>query len=336
MKVVNQTRQELPDGRLGPPWPHAIGVVPMASGQTSLVVAIKLVWRVASFAAAPPELQSPVQVEDRFDERGCLVRASELMAIGTGTNIVVDGGAQSAEPFEERAISIRVGRLAREAVAFGPRHWERRGAEWTPSRSLAVRSVPLDPTVAFGGSSCAQNPVGIGFLAPGSDPTGAPLPQVELAAARMSSPYERPEPALFGAVPPHWSPRRELGGTYGERWRRTQAPLLAADCSARFFDCADAGLVHRPFLRGGESISIRGLSLLDVDATLPRFEFRLVFAARATVMRLTLARFVPAEDMLVLSYVATMPLDRVLATGKAVSIVERWVIPRDAPGAPAP
>lgn len=307
----------------------------MPNGEANLVVAIKLVWKISSFAAAPPELQAPILVEDRFDVRGCLVRPSEVMAIGTGTNILVEGAVHSAEPFEERAVSIRVGGLAREALAFGPRRWVRRGSTWAPSRPVAVASVPLEPAVAFGGTTYAQNPLGLGFLENDGDPTGAPLPQLEVAGARLSSPHEHPEPALFGATPPHWSPRRELGGTYDDGWRRTQAPLLASDFDWRFFDCAAAGLVHRPFLRGGESVSIRGFCLQDIDATLPRFEFRLVFAAKATVMRLTLARFVPVEDALVLSYVGRLPLDRVLALGKTVSITERWVIPRPSLGARA-
>lgn len=336
MRVVNETFQELPDGRPGPPWPHAVGVIPAPSGAPLLVVAIKLVWRLSVFVAAPPEAQAPIQVEDRFDARGVLVRPSELMALGTATNIIVEGEARGDAPFEQRDVFVRVGDVSHAATVFGPRVWQRHGEAWAPSRPRSVHAVPLAPSLAFGGRGHHPNPVGIGLVGGDEDPTGAPLPQIEVPERRVTSPRDRPPPALFGAVSPHWSPRRERAGTFDAAWRRTRAPLMASDTDWRFFDCATSSLTHAPFVRGGEPLLLRGFSERDTIARLPRFEFRLVLARRAKVMRPSLLRVLPNEDLVVLSYVAAVSMDLVLSAGKTVSISERWVLPRREAGVSAP
>jgi hypothetical protein len=107
-----------------------------------------------------------------------------------------------------------------------------------------------------------QNPVGIGFRAPhGTKPmTGLPLPNVEDPSAPISSWKDAPAPAGFGAIAPHWLPRRSYAGTYDDVWQKTRAPYLPVDFDDRFCQVAAPGLATPTHLAGGEVVDLRGLT----------------------------------------------------------------------------
>jgi hypothetical protein len=69
-------------------------------------------------------------------------------------------------------------------------------------------------------------------------------------------------PASFGFVSPHWQPRSPFAGTYDEAWNRTRKPLLPKDFNRRYFNAASPGLVAPVFLKGGEPVTLVGVSPL--------------------------------------------------------------------------
>jgi hypothetical protein len=78
-------------------------------------------------------------------------------------------------------------------------------------------------------------------------------------------------PAGFGFVSPHWQPRASLAGTYDEAWSQKRKPLLPKDFNRRFFNAASPGLVAPGFLRGGDLVSLVGVSSLGrLSFALPR------------------------------------------------------------------
>ena len=66
----------------------------------------------------------------------------------------------------------------------------------------------------------------------------------------------------FGFTSPHWHPRANYAGTYGDVWDKTQKPGLPKDFDTRFFNAAAAGLVVDGYLRGDEAVQSVGLSPL--------------------------------------------------------------------------
>jgi hypothetical protein len=97
-----------------------------------------------------------------------------------------------------------------------------------------------------------RNPVGCGVAAKRGHLLGKP-------AANLSYPgkeIENSGPAGFGAVACHWSPRRELAGTYDAKWIETRKPLLPTDFDPRYYQYAPVDQQFTPHLRGGELVEI--------------------------------------------------------------------------------
>lgn len=106
----------------------------------------------------------------------------------------------------------------------------------------------------------ARNPVGCGFRTSDSltRPHGLPLPNIEDPSTPIMSPRDRPTPAGFAPVAPHWEPRRTYAGTYDDAWQKHRAPYLPSDFNPLFFQLAPAGLSLPGRLRGGEPVDVRG------------------------------------------------------------------------------
>ena len=106
----------------------------------------------------------------------------------------------------------------------------------------------------------SRNPVGTGFASRSDSCIGMRLPNIEYPDQLISSWKDRPPPAGLNAVECHWSPRRELAGTYDDKWRKSRFPLLAEHSNPKYHNCAPADQQVQRYFRGGEVVELTNLS----------------------------------------------------------------------------
>lgn len=104
-----------------------------------------------------------------------------------------------------------------------------------------------------------RNPVGVGFSSGKVFEDGLRLPNLEDPRRPLRNFGEKPPPAGFGFVAPHWHPRAALAGTYDEAWTKSRAPLLPKDFDTRHMNAASPGLVAPGYLRGDEPVTAVGV-----------------------------------------------------------------------------
>jgi hypothetical protein len=169
----------------------------------------------------------------------------------------------------EMQVTLAVGPLRKTLQVFGERAWIRAGGRPVASRPVAFDKMPLVYERAFGGwdrrhtdpkfhASEARNPVGMGFRLSFED--GLRLPNIEDPSALIQRIEDRPQPAGFGFVSPHWQPRAALAGTYDAKWQAERAPLLAADFERAHLNAASLGLVAPGYLQGHEQVVAQGVT----------------------------------------------------------------------------
>jgi uncharacterized protein YjbI with pentapeptide repeats len=176
-------------------------------------------------------------------------------------------------------VRVQVGALDKALAVHGDRFWK---PGRVASEAQRFTEMPLDWSRAFGGPRWKRNPLGRGHGE--SEYMGQRvqlLPNVELPQAPVVSPGDKPEPAGFGPLDPAWPQRRELAGTYDERWLHTLFPGMAADVDWRFFNLAPPDQHHEGFWEGDEDWRLDNL-----HPRRPRMEGRLPgLVARAFVTR---------------------------------------------------
>jgi len=197
--------------------------------------------------------------------------AGEMTLVKPSTDILLRGLAHApgGRPAREVDVTLRVGSIAKTVRVFGDRVWEAGVLKARPSEPAPFETMPLIYERAFGGVDTdpvdpakvdfePRNPVGRG-LVPTNARAGAegrPLPNLEDPSALIRGPKDRPAPAGFGPVAPHWEPRKSYAGTYDEGWMKTRAPYLPRDFDPRFFQVAPPGLIAKEYLKGGEPVEI--------------------------------------------------------------------------------
>jgi hypothetical protein len=184
-----------------------------------------------------------------------------MMPPRPGTDVVVVGSAHAPRPVTELEIALRAGPLHKRLRLVGDRVFYRRIGSFAISDAASFTSMPLVYERAFGGADGEafepRNHVGVGFVAgPGSELEGRRLPNLEDPAEPLRAPGDRPPPACFGFVSPSWMPRLGYAGTFDERWRREQCPLLPEDFDPRFHHAAHPDLCSAAPLAGGEAVSL--------------------------------------------------------------------------------
>lgn len=260
------------------------------------------IWMVvvkATFQITPDRrcLLAPVQEPVRqsavpYGEMGSssLRYESDLQGIKPTTDVLVVGDA--VVPHKRLAavcdVSLRAGALQKRLRVTGNRVWQQSALGPKPSNPEPFSRMPLVYERAFGGwDRTAQdpqdhrldrrNPVGTGFAISKKGIIGKRLPNVEYAGEAIRAWIDRPNPAGLNAVDCAWSPRRELAGTYDERWQRTRFPLWAADFDPRFRNCAPADQQTSAYLTGGERVEITGMNesgSLTFDVPRAELKFR--------------------------------------------------------------
>lgn len=82
----------------------------------------------------------------------------------------------------------------------------------------------------------------------------------------------------FGPIPPSWGQRLPHAGTYDKEWEDTRHPLSPVDFKYDFYNVAHPSLIYDGYLKGGETVSLAGLSHSgEVTFTLPEYEINAGF-----------------------------------------------------------
>ncbi len=244
-----------------------------AQGVEHFVVAVRASFDVHAdgslrvAAVQTPVVQAPVY----RGEPTCssLLADVDLVLGKPSADVLLLGHAHAPDqrPVRELAVELRVGAHSKTIMAVGERRWERLRGGWRLAEPAPFVRVPLVYELAYGGVKELANPAGRALA------EGAPAPQLELPAARIEALTDRPGPAGFGPIAPHWSPRRELAGTFDETWRRERMPLPPQDADLRRLQAAPAD--QQRALIGGEPIQLRHCTPSGLlRCAVPRVQFR--------------------------------------------------------------
>jgi len=201
-----------------------------------------------------------------------LRRDSDLVATKAGTEVLVEGCACAprGHPVTAMEVALQVGSMTKRLRVVGDRQW--RSGVFGPALSepQPFERMPIVYARALGGVAPASpgeapppnphNPVGTGHARTQGHLHGIAAPNIEAPGASAQDWQHHGVPAGFGPLARHWSPRRELAGTFDANWARTRQPLLPADFDERFNFSAPADQCFRGFLTGGEAIALHGLS----------------------------------------------------------------------------
>jgi hypothetical protein len=194
----------------------------------------------------------------------------EVAFFKPATDVIMNGHAYAARGrTTEMIVSLQVGPVQKQVRVTGERAWYRAAGKIGVTRAAPFEKMPLTYERAFGGwdrshadpklHTCEpRNPVGVGHRSSGVFEEYLRLPNLEAPDQPLQRLGDRPPPAAFGFVPPHWQPRAALAGTYDERWKKERSPLLPKDFDRRHFNAASPGLIAPGYLRGDEPVTVNG------------------------------------------------------------------------------
>jgi hypothetical protein len=254
------------------PFKGTILLLPDPDGIDSLYTVIKGTFTLADQPALA-EVQEPLTLaQEHYGDpaTSSISKPSDISLMKPGTDVVLLGQAHAPDGrlVSHVDVTVTVGTLSKTVRVFGDRHWRQ-----TPTPSISApepfQTMPLVWERAYGGvdrldddrvAEEERNPVGAGFCVKGgTNPLeGLLLPNLEHPGELISDWRQRPRPACFAPVAPHWEPRRSYAGTYDEDWQQQRAPFLPADFDARFFQVAPEDLVTAGHLTGGERVDVKG------------------------------------------------------------------------------
>jgi hypothetical protein len=244
-------------------------------GREQLLVVAKGTWAIEGLKPALAPAQVSVSLADAYrgePERSSLVEACDLVPGKPATDVLVLGCAYTTEGRRtEVLVGFKLGPLQKGLKVFGDRAWRRTLGIASATEPRPFTKMEITWERAFGGTDesvpgrlerCGENPVGVGFRGRGSaQPVAdAPLPNVEDPLRPLCSPGDRPPPAGFGPVAPHWASRARHAGTYDDAWRRSRYPFLPDDFHSQFYQAAPPDQILRGHLRGGEQMIVAGMT----------------------------------------------------------------------------
>lgn len=197
---------------------------------------------------------------------------SDLVHTKSRTDVLLHGHAYSpgGRPATKVDVRLKLANINKTLRVFGDRKIKQSVIGIGLSRPLPFTRMPILYERAFGGTDLRdenpkrhgwepRNPVGVGFAMRKAHIIGSVAPNVEFPRSPYTN-YRKGEPAGFGPLARHWSPRVELAGTYDKTWEKTRAPLLPADFDECFYQCAPEDQQIPGFLKGGEMVELYNLS----------------------------------------------------------------------------
>jgi hypothetical protein len=202
--------------------------------------------------------------------KSSLMYDSDLPRTKVTTDIIVNGSAYAprGHAVGEIDVAMKVGRISKSLRIVGDRVWKSGPlGPWRSTPAVPFVTMSIIYERAFGGVDRhsrvpawdTRNPVGTGFAARRGHLMGRSAPNIYSIQDGIGL-HRQPEPAGFGAIASEWSPRRELAGTYDNKWEAERAPLLPDDFDDRFYQCAPEDQQAAEFLKGGEHVELRNLT----------------------------------------------------------------------------
>ena len=193
----------------------------------------------------------------------------ETAFVKPGTDVALIGHAHAPNRGTTNIdVGIRVGAIQKVVRVIGDRFLIERSGDISIHGPNPFEKIPLVYERAFGGWDCShpnpdkhtfepRNPAGVGFGYPNGNPEEpVRLPNIEDPKKPWKHWGDRPPPAGFGFISPHWQPRASYAGTYDKKWDETRKPLLPVDFDRRFFNAASPGMIASGYLRGDEPVTI--------------------------------------------------------------------------------
>lgn len=263
---------------------------------------------------------------------------TDLPRTKPATDILLNASAHvpaGRDPQTEIDVGFRIGSLAKRLSVRGDVRWERRfGGTLGTTPPEPFQSMPIRYERAFGGKPLESlapsmhayansNPVGTGVM----PQEGLLAPSVRLHGQSWDRPSSV-EPAGLGAICAHWSPRRELAGTYDAKWQHSRRPLLPTDFQDTHYQSAPRDQVHRSYLVGGETVELVNLTPSGAFTfQLPKhsFGFRTSIAGRLEHHRGDIHSLIiePDQQRLIMVWHTALPCHSTLYTLQRTVVYEK-------------
>jgi hypothetical protein len=264
------------------------------NGSEIWIVAVKCTFDIgpggatAVAAEQPPVTVAPELINPKTPDKSSLRLDCDLVRTKLTTDVVLHGCAHAPNgtPVTSCDVGFRVGELIKRLRVTGDRYW----LDGIPSTPAPFTRMPLIYERAYGGFDQAslqsdapqwesRNPAGTGYARSTASAQGQRLPNVEYPDELVSSSRQRPRPAGFGPIAPHWPPRTAYAGTYDDVWQADRFPLLPIDFDDRHYQCVLPDQQTSRFLSGGESVALLNLS----SGPLPQFILPRIFLGFETL-----------------------------------------------------
>ena len=267
---------------------------------------------------------------------------SDLAGVKPGTDLLVYGDAMAPPGRFATSldVSLRAGPLHKRLRVTGDRMWESSVLGMRMSEPKPFERMPVTYERAYGGwdRSAAnpedhrleeRNPVGTGFAVRAENCDGMRLPNIEYPNQLISGWKDRPTPAGLNAVDCAWLPRRQLAGTYDEKWRRNRFPLWAEDFDPRYHNSSPADQLPGQYFTGGEHIELTGMSAngsLAFDLPRLKLAFRTRFGSERIDQEGQLCTVIiePNVPRVVLAWQASVVCNRRADELDETLVVEKW------------
>lgn len=294
-------------------------------GAETLLVIVKGTWRTCRDGTlSVADEQVPVRLASIYLDdptSSSLIHDTDVVLEKPGTDCILLGHAWAPKVRVGSVdVTFAIGPVRRTVRVFGERIWMKCMGMVSISKPAPFEKIPLVWERAFGGADtswpdpkehefCLANPAGLGLLAKKSklEIDGMRLPNLEDPAYHIRKPFDRPRPAGFGPIPPHWLPRSSYAGTCDDQWRKYVSPLPPEDMDPRFHSSATPHLVSTRHLSGTEQVLVENASRHGMlGFTLPGFTPRVSVTIGATnhelKMQLDTVIVEPDEERIVLAW----------------------------------
>ncbi len=251
------------------PFPAMQAVLMEPEGDEVAVVVFKATYVFHRGRLTLAVRQVPIQVgPEWFGKAGSssLRYDTELTIRKPATDVVLHATAHAPRGAFCRSIEVgfSVGALHKRLRIWGDRHWILSQTDVRTSDPLPFRTHHLAWEYAYGGNSKTGpfpwNPVGLGYAPSFAEVHGLRLPNIESIDEPIRSWRDQPQPAGFAPVDPTSEPRKQLFGTYDEKWRSKRMPLPPVDFDRRALQCAPKDQQATPHLTGRPQVLLEHLT----------------------------------------------------------------------------
>jgi hypothetical protein len=253
--------------------PYSAIDVPLTdpNGRDVDVVVVKATFTVRPDGrAVPADEPSPVRTADvpwdPENPRTSLRYPADVCIEKAGTDVIVVGEAISPKPVAAMDVAVKVRDVSAPLRVHGERLFYRRVVGLSIGPAAPFERMPIVYEKAYGGASDdwavmeARNWSGVGVAKSDADLDGRPAPQIEHPARPHKGSGDKHPPAGYGAIGPHWSPRRERAGTFDEAWRTTRMPLMPLDFDLHANNAAHPSLLLEQPVAPGDEVGVLGMS----------------------------------------------------------------------------